>query len=394
MTTKESLQDLQEELEVFQLVIAEKVDVLKAIVSETVAEKLSSIDQIIADLEEEPTEPEDPEDPEKPIFGGMFAPFRIGKEDLDVDPQSDNLVNKFYAHTGGKIRINCRRWCPAKYYTEDADIELQVKAKQPSWGNLHNQMIPWNMNWKIPRDKDDGTGDNTVLIVDRDTGHCWDIWAIREVGNGIINCGSANIILEGFRTSGSPHADIKTKETPYQVVGAAGFPNLHMLVTREDVERGYFGHAIRLLWANPPRGEYVAPAIKGPGGTGSNPSEGRLKMGTRIIWEFPDDYVTNYLANQPVENRPVLMMFIDALRIFGGIGTDHGGTNGVSGATWMEHDDSARWGELGINIPALETALNSLISGGKQYAKVIKPPVFPGNDFNQVARYERVVYPS
>lgn len=333
---------------------------------------------------EKPDEPEPPESSKPRRFGGDDAPWCQPVAGLKRDPDSDNLVGKLWSHTGGNFNLNAFEWTVAVYDRAKATEQATLNVREPTWGNMGTgDKVPWNPKWRPPTD-----GDAYVCVLDYDTGHCWELWQTKYSG-GTIRCGSAKLISKNIDGSGGP-ADVFKKSNVQTTSSACGIHELAGLVTREEMAAAIAGdrhairHALRCVWANPPK-RFVAPAVKYPGGTAG--SADRLPMGTRWAADLSDEEIADWVRreNMSRETAAGMTAIAVALRDYGAIGTDHGGKNGVAGAVWIEHDLSAHWGELGFKPDT--RALHRLYQGKRDKFWIVAPPVWPGGDKNAVARY-------
>ena len=323
-------------------------------------------------------------------FGGPFAPWNIPAATLPTAPNSSWLVDRLWDHTSGRFNLNSRKWTVAIYDAGEANTKSLVETKYPDWGNLHGRMAPWNPDWQIPDDSD-----AMVSVVDYDTGLSWSYWGNTRLKDDKILAGTASVVQESIDTEPMRPADVFAKENGYRVNRASGLPYVFMTVTRAELEAGHIPHALTLLWPHPAQYAYVGPAIKGAGKTGG-PSD-RLPMGTRFVWEIPDEDIEAWASTLDPTVRPGMKAIAVALRDYGGIGTDHAGRlESRRGAIWIEHDFSARWDEIGFSKEATFKALDKLLSRNKHRARAIAACAWPGGDENKVCCYpnDSVDYPA
>jgi hypothetical protein len=233
-----------------------------------------------------------------------------------------------------------------------------------------------------------------VSVVDFDTGRNWEFWGNTLYADGKLLVGSGNLIQAGVDTGSGDPANVFSKETGYRVIRASGFPSVYLMATRAEVEQGHIPHALTLLWTKPARQRYVGPAIKGAGVTGG--SSDRLPMGTRFVWDIPDEDIDAWVATLEPSVRKGMRALAVALRDYGGVGTDHGGNaDKRRGAIWVEHDFSARWDETGFSREGTFHALDALLSNNRHRVRALSPCVWPGGDESKVCCYpqEAVDYP-
>ena len=328
-------------------------------------------------------------DPEDLTYGGPYAPWNVKATDLPTDPNSDLLVDKLWDHTGGRFNLNSDEWTVAIYDAAEATHDVPVEARYPDWGNLHGRTAPWNAAWRIPEDSD-----AMVAVVDFATGHSWELWGNTAYADGRLLAGSGNLIQEGIDAGWGAPANVFTKENGYRVVRESGFPSAILMPTREEIERGHIPHALTLLWSNPAKDIYVGPAIKGGGEMGG--SYDRLPMGTRFVWDIPDEDIDAWVATLDPAVQKGMRAIAVALRDYGGIGSDHAGdASDRRGAIWIEHEYSARWSEIGFTREATFQALDPLLSANKHRVRAIAPCSWPNGDESKVCCYpaDRVMYP-
>lgn len=326
----------------------------------------------------------------RPLYGGPYAPWNVPAAGLPTDPASPLLVDKLWDHTNGRFNLNSDEWSVAVYDVAEATDSVAVDTRHPDWGNLHGKTTPWNPSWRIPDDSD-----AMVAVVDFETGHSWEFWGDTEFSDGRILAGSANLIQAGIKAGWGEPANIFTKENGYRVVRESGFPSAVLLATREEIEQGYIPHALTLLWPNPAKQVYVGPAIKGGGSVGGTLD--RLPMGTRFVWDIPDEEIDAWAATLDPKVRKGMRAIAVALRDYGGIGSDHAGDASIKrGAIWIEHDYSADWDEIGFTREATFQMLDPLLSQNKHRVRAIAPCSWPNGDENKVCCYpgSSVTYPN
>ena len=318
-------------------------------------------------------------------FGGPYAPWNIPAKGLPTAPNSASQVNLLYQHTSGRFNLNTRLWTIQLRDTSGTTGQYEVVNRQPSWGNMHGKRMPWNPSWGFSND-----GDAYVVVVDYNTGRSWEIWGHPSFTGGKIHNQAAVEVKRGVKLNANDQpANILTKENGFEPSGAVGLPRAFMLVTREEIENGYIPHAVAYTFHQPARGKYVPPATKGAGPMGG--AANRLPMGVRVVWDLTDQEIDAWVNTLQPSVRKGMRAFAVALRDYGAIGVDHGG-NGNSNPPRgtmgnMEHDFTAKWDEIGFSKNGTFRALDSLLSGKKNKARVIRPCEFAGGNKNNTCCY-------
>ena len=333
----------------------------------------------------------------RPKYGGPFAPWAIPAAGLATDPRSAQLVQEIYNIVPGRFNLNTRRFCPAIFFEEDANTTATIQLFN-KFGNISNipngSTVPWNANFLFPGDTDSADTDSAACLVNASTGRCRVfITGSFNSGNGILRCSGAQEVQTGVgNTSGSP-GNIFEKENGTRVLRACGIANPMMMILRSEIDAGLIPHATTLLWTLPTKFAFVPPAIKGPGFLNSPPS-GRWAMGYRIVWDLTDNDIDQWANGLNATVRTGLRAIAVALRDFGAIGTDGGGTQSAkTGVIWMEHDNSAKWDQIGFSQSLTLRALHDLLEPNQAKARVLKPPVHVNGDVNNVACYPEFNYP-
>ena len=331
-----------------------------------------------------------PADPSpKPFFGSRWAPWAIPSAQIVDHPQSGRFLAEFHRMCSGEVNLNTHAWAIAKRYFDDSTPRARLDIRRPDWCNLDDGgLIPWEPSWRHADD-----GDSYTMLVEKETGRCYLIWQTSfDAARNVMNCGTANVVLEGYKPHGSPPANIWEKANGYQPSRAAGIALPHMLVTREEVDMGLIPHCLALALPKPSRGRRFAPATKHIGGTGS-PGSGRLGTGVRIAFDgMTDDELQKWLQSFPNAVRRHMQAIGRAVRDYGFLLVDNGG-NGKRGSVYFENDLTADWDGLSLTKDVMQQALFGLLKPNVGRARILAEPEFPEGDMNEMARYPDVSYP-
>lgn len=246
------------------------------------------------------------------------------------------------------------------YDARKATTEVEVKSKNPDWGNLQGQTIPWNPEWQAAKGSD-----GQVIVLDWETGREWNLWQVKLKGKSLV-------IGNGSLVSG----DFRTKEDGFRPSRGCGIQYLAMLTRPEEIMKGKIEHALSMPIKNPNSKIFLPPATKTDGDKFGIPNG--VPEGMRFALRVTDEEIEQWITSLPKEfdqsTRYSAKVIAVALRDYGWIITDNSG-----GAFFQfEYEGTAgdKWKALGLGSKKIrnkeypQDLLDGLITQERIYAVV------------------------
>lgn len=364
-------------------------DITHELIKVEVAEQLKGLD-VPPVVDPDPEPKPDPVPTIRSEFGGPYAPWNIPARGLATHPDNDRILRNLFSVVPGKWNINSAEWTPAIFYNVGSTPKARLHMNRPEWGNMRNgDEIPWNPDWKHPAD-----GDSYSLIIDADTGHCFEIWQTRyDRSSNKMNCGTALRILTSAHPRAGDMANVFEKENGFLFARGSGFHSAAMLGTRAEMEKGVIPHCLACSVPRPHRTRFRAPAIKAEGAQGRDGD--RPLLGTRVVFDgLTDADIQTWSGRFDHRLQSHMQTIAVSIRDYGMILADHGGEDGKDyGAVQIEHTNTAKWGEIGFDPWKALTGLHSLLGANLDKARIIEEPRHVGGSSEGVAVYAGVDYP-
>lgn len=336
--------------------------------------------------------------------------FWFYSNDRDADPtlddprRGDHRINfGFVPETDFALPV---------YDAADATTTRQVRLRA-GWGGSTNlewaDTVPWNPAWRAMRGSD-----ASLVILDERTGSEWDLWGVVQTDAlGIYNDSQCWLAAGGYdRTRdlcvGSAHlvrhpsgelADYRTYGGNFPSRGVR-IQHYAMLTRPEEVAAGEIRHALMMGASNTMFGPLCSPeeldtpaagstcgfSLAPAGGlewltpwTASPHSEQEqrersIPEGIRFALTMTDAEIDAWLDSREYtgRKRETARIFAVALRDYGWMITDTGGTASWSVSGAANPDTAARWRELGIDDDGFDLLFGLL---ARDRIRVVRPAI-------------------
>lgn len=331
-------------------------------------------------------------------FGGPFHPLNIPVTvGLPTHPQSNQLLDQVFGIVPGRFNLNPFTFSPAVYFDDQAGGATAVLVASGQSNLPSGTRVPWNPSvMETPGDFNPDDSDSYVLIINRQTGRCFETYQTRYfASNNQLRCTNARVIKAGIELNDSANGNVFLKENCFRVSRGCGIQHCMGLILRKEIDAGVVPHANGIIWSNPTQGDFRAPALKGIGsanGGGAN----RGFMGLRIVWDgLSNADINNWLNGEAAPVRGMLQAIGISARDYGAIGTDHGGFPPLrrGGFGQVEHTVTAKWDQIGVTSGNVLTSLHRLFEPNLGKARVIAIPTYPGGNSATRAEYPGIDYP-
>jgi len=303
------------------------------------------------------------------------------------------------------------------YSSKDANRTIQVQntvylsnldgSEYKDLSYTPRASIPWNDSWVVAEG-----GDNEAVILDDLTGKMYEVSGLKKDLAAITQCGiffrdrlcaySVNVV----RDSSGNIIDYRTYQGSSPPSRGAGIPMYATLTTPEEVLAGEIRHALNLVINNTSFGPEcskaqlgtsaegnscgtaLAPASKFEWGAALKASDRstpnstlQLNMtvpeGMRFALEATDAEIESWINSRPslksnARKAQTARIFARALREYGAIVVDTGGSANIQVAGAHNPKSKNLWNQMGINTEADSNILDGLITANNMY--VVAPP--------------------
>ena len=259
-----------------------------------------------------------------------------------------------------------------------AQTTMGIQPTMPNWwtGTVYKPgMVPWNPAWAWPATKQ--PTDRTIIIVNYDTGQCWEIWKCMDDSGGhgdwisninnwfaasyAQNAGLPCITVADARTWSSIWTRTDDKHIGIRGCGldkAAGIVRLSELID------GQINHAINMTISNTRistsfrrpavRGEISSLSVGQLGGvvTSVRPDSETMLSGTRFILDvnalWADPTLSRIAASIQPNTWHVVDTLIRTFASYGCLATETGGY-GIGIETDWSESTALQWSAIGIS---------------------------------------------
>lgn len=246
----------------------------------------------------------------------------------EVDAQSDQMIADLFSKAPGAPIANLDEYGFGIYEAAPGTPRRTVRCKKP-WGDcpFENETVPVTEDMEPPPG-----GDAQIAVIDRSTGHVYEMWQYRWNHGDPVASWGAVVQLGGSGATDPPDGTGHSR--------GSGLAVLAGVVRRYEIEQGRIDHALEFSTNRCKSGEFRAPAVRTDG---QSDDDTAIPEGTRI--QLDPSLDLNSIPNLSAAERTIAR----ALQRYGAYAVDCGGSPMAIGFERVPPGGSNPYSAAGLN---------------------------------------------